>query len=210
MLRHAAAKSVKAVLVMLRKAGMPVIIVMDETKAAGHDKHPDLDHTKKGRHKDGTVHFEGQCSSKIVVKEEVAVHISNVGVVKGDKQADLVRKMLQNCIDLNIPTMFGKKHSFVLFDRGFYSADVMSAINDAGFEFIMHGIKNSRIKDAIEEHANEQRTAVSWYTMKSAEGKEFAFRLIINKNPRKTDLDNIAGRYYVFATTLKCKSYDEL
>ena len=138
-----------------------------------------------------------------------AVHISIIRAVKGDKQADLVRKMLQDCIDLGIPPMLGGKRSTVLLDRGFYSVDAMSAVNYAEFAFIMPGTKNVTIKDA-EEHASGQRPAVSSYTMKSAKGGKFAFRLIINRNPRNAKSKNIADRYYVFVTTLKCKSYNEL
>ena len=86
----------------------------------------------------------------------------------------------------------------------------MSVINDFVFAFTMPAVKNSRIKNAIEEHVKGQRPTVSWYAMKSAEGKEFAFRLIINKNLRKIDSDNIADRYYVFATMQICSIYEEL
>ncbi len=210
MLQHMAAEPVESAFDMLRKAGIPVIIAMDETLMPRYGKHKNTKHTKKSKPKDGTVHFEAYYTCRLIIKGAAAVHISIIRAVKGDKQADLVRKMLQDCIDLGIPAMLGGKRSTVLLDRGFYSVDAMSAINDAGFAFIMPAVKNGTIKDAINEHANEKRTAVSLHTVKSAEGKEFAFRLIINENPRKINSDNITDRYYVFATTLKCKRYDEL
>ena len=53
MLRHTAAESVISALDMLRKAGMPVIIAMDETLMPRHGKHKSTKHTKKSKPKDG-------------------------------------------------------------------------------------------------------------------------------------------------------------
>ena len=86
----------------------------------------------------------------------------------------------------------------------------MSAINDAGFAFIMPAVKNSRIKEAIKDYANGKRPAVSLFTMKSAKGKKFTFLLIINRNRKKAKSKNIVDRYYVSATTLRCRNYTEL
>ena len=53
MLRHTSAESVISALDMLRKAGMPVIIAMDETMMSRYGKHKSTKHTKKSKPKDG-------------------------------------------------------------------------------------------------------------------------------------------------------------
>ncbi len=159
---------------------------------------------------DGTAHFEGYQSGKLLFKEGAAVYTNCVMSVKGGKHVDLVRKMLRDCIDLGIPPMLGGKHSTVLLDGGFCSVDVMPAVNDAEFAFIMPAVKNAKIKAAIKEHAQGQRTAVLLLTIKSNEGRKLTFRLIITGNPKKPKSDSIFDRYHVFAATLKCKSCNEL
>ncbi len=75
---------------MLCKA---VIIVMNKTAIPRHDQHAHPNHTKKDKHKDETALFEVYHSSNLRIKE-AAVHTSSVMIVKGNKQADLVRKVL--------------------------------------------------------------------------------------------------------------------
>ena len=86
----------------------------------------------------------------------------------------------------------------------------MSVTNDAEFAFIMPAVKNSKIKAAIEKYARGKRPAVSQYTMKSSDGRELAFRLIVNRNPRKAKSKNIADRCNVFEAALKCSSCKKL
>jgi len=86
----------------------------------------------------------------------------------------------------------------------------MSAMQDPGFAFIMHAVRNTGIKRAIVEHASEKRPVVSPYTVQSEDGRKFTFRLIIKKNPKKHRSRNMFDRYLVFATTLRCRSYAEL
>ena len=209
MLRSAAADAVAYQIGLLQKQGRPAVIAMDGTKMSRHDGDPDMKHLINSKCGSGTAVFEERETVKAVFME-AALHAASCSMAKGGKRADSVRKMLQECIDLGILPEIGGKRGTVLLDRGYYSVDVMFVINDAEFAFVMPAVKNGTIKDAIKEHANEKRPAVSWHTMKSAESKEFAFRLIINKNPRKLNSDNAADRCYVFAAAVKCKSCDEL
>ena len=142
--------------------------------------------------------------------EGAAVYLGYTMAVKGDKQDDLMRKMLQDYVDLDILPMLGGKRSAVVLDRECCSVNILYATEDAEFAFIMPVVKNSKIKAAIEEHASGKRTVVSLYTIKSAKSREFAIRLIINKNLRRMSSDNLADRRCAFATALKYKRCDEL
>ena len=210
MLRYAAEEAAEYAAAMFQKNGEPAVIAMDETKIPRYDKKSNRKHLKKSKGEKGTVHFEVYLTCKIILKRLAAVHTGCSMVGKGDKHADLVRKMLEKCMDLGISPVLGGKRSRVLLDRGFYSVDVMYVIDDAGFAFIMPAVKNCGIKNAIDEHVQGQRPAVSWYTVKSAEGRKFTLQLFISKKPKKPKSDSIYDQYHVFATTLKCRSYAEL
>ena len=64
--------------------------------------------------------------------------------------------------------------------------------------------KDAEIKQAISEHAQAKRDAVSQYAF----GDGFRFNLVMESNPRKPDAKNIFDRHYVFATSMPCTDFD--
>jgi len=210
MLDHTVTKPAALAVGMLRRAGKAPILAIDEHKIPRYDKNPDMKYLKNSKYEKGTFTFEVYTTCKLVVKKGVAVHLAGNSTFRGDEQPDLVRKLLQKCIDQGVLPYIGGKRSTVLVDRGFYSAEVMSTIDDMGFAFIMPAVKNDGKKAAIAQYVQGQWPTVSLYKIKSADGKRFTFRLIIKKNPKKSDSDNIFDWYHVFATTLRCSSYAKL
>ena len=210
MLRSTVTDAVATEIDLLQKEGRPAILAMDGTKIPRHDENPDMNYLINSRSDSGTTVFEEHETTKLLSVGGAAVYTARCTMAKDGNRADNVRKMLKESVDLGILPMLGKKRSIVLLDRGYYSVNVMSVINNAGFAFIMPAVKNAKIKAAIKEYARGERPAVSQHIVKSSEGKEFAFWLIINRNPKKAKSKNIVDRYYVFATTLRCRSYKEL
>ena len=185
MLRSTVADAVTTELDLLQKEGRPAILAIDGTKIPRHDENPDMNHLTNSKRDSGTTVFEEHEAIKLLSVGGASVCTAHCTMAKDGNRADNVRKMLKESVDLGILPILGKRRSRVLLDRGYYSVDVMSVIEDTGFAFIVPAVKNAKIKAAIKEYARGERPAVSQHTMKSSEGKEFAFRLIINRNPKK-------------------------
>jgi len=170
MLRYSATKAVGVSVAVLYRAGMAPVLAIDEHKIHRYDGKPDMAHLVKSKRDRGTVNFEEYITCKLVSKTGPPVHTACSPVTRDGEQADLVRKLLQNCVDLGVPALLEKRRSTVLLDRGFFSVATMSALRDSKFAFIMPAVRNAGIKRAIVEHASGKRPAVSLYTIQSEDG----------------------------------------
>ena len=189
MLHSTVADAVATELDLLQKKGRPAILAIDGTKIPRHDENPDMNHLTNSKRDSGTTVFEEHETTKLLSVGEASVYTARCTMSKDGNRADNMRKMLKENVNLGILPMLGKKRSRVLLDRGYYSVDVMFVIDDAGFAFIMPAVKNAKIKAAIKEYARGERPAVSQHIVKSSEGKKFAFWLIINRNPKKSEIE---------------------
>ena len=102
MLRCTAEEAAEYAAAMFQKSGMPAVIAMDETEIPRYDKNKDPRYLKHSKGKKGTTYFEAYLTCKIMLKRMAAAHVGCTSVVQGDKLADLVRKMLEKCVDLGI------------------------------------------------------------------------------------------------------------
>ena len=209
MLHYTAAEAVGRQLCSLQRSHKAPVLAIDETKLPRYDKKTDIKHLVKSKRDRGTINYEQYMTCKLTSKAGADVHTACRMVTEGDKQADLVRNMLKKCAALGITPRLGSRRSIILLDRGFFSVDVMDAISEPGFAFIMPAVKTPGIKRAIVQRARGKRKAVSRYTMRSSDGKEFTFTLVIKKIPR-SKAKNVFDRYHVFATTVRCCSYRQL
>ena len=121
-------------------------------------------------------------------------------LTRGDFNVDFVRKFVQKLDGSRIMT------SLFLFDREFYSVDIMREMYRMGKRFLMPAIKNSRVQGAILAAHEAGRTAgscVHGFTIGNSNGLTASFNLvIIPSDCHKNEERPVIDRYVAFATNL--------
>ena len=184
--------TVKRALKMCR--GRAILAAMDKHLIPRHDK--DVTHLVKSKAKGGTTWFESYATMQIVDGPINAV-LCCLREIAGTKDIILMHKFTQFLAEN------GVKVRLLLLDRGFYSVDVMEALNQARYRFLMPAVKNRGIQKAIMEYHKEARKAVSRYEMKNKHGRSVRFMLVITRSDLYGKQDVGVLKWYVaFATNL--------
>ena len=188
MLRHTAG---------LARKGMQtrgILVAIDKHLIPRHDR-DNMMYLVYSKFKGGTYRFECYATMQAVGTKISAV-LGCFRVTRDDSEADFVRRFMRELGNHRI------RPRLLLVDREFYSVDVMSAIREFGNRFLMPAIKNTGVKKAITEHHRGKRDAVSRYTLRNSEGREFEFTLVMV--PSRTDEPDakVHEMYHAFATSL--------
>ena len=177
-----------------------VVVAIDKNKVPHYDKNPDTRYLVKSKYDKGTCTFQAFTTAKCVAGKK-SLHLGWELVTRDKFNPEFVRKIIKKCTDLRIGA------NLYLLDREYYSTDVMHTIQEMGKDFIIPAKKDSRIKQAIIEHAAGKREAVSKHTISNGITK-FTFNLVIVKAPVKKKKNKkekeklIYENYHVFATSL--------
>ena len=180
----------------LKKTGMlrgPATVAIDKHLIPRYDKRPDP-YLVGSKPKDGTTLFEGYCTVQSV-DESCRAQLGAVPVKSGDSLVSMVRKLLSNC------ARNGIRLRCVLLDREFFSTGVIHEIKRMHRTFLMPAKKTAGIKNAILEHVEGKRGAISPYTLRTQSGYSETFTLVIVPRPN-TRGSNIEDQYLAFATNL--------
>ena len=188
MLRHTARLARRG-----RQAGS-VLVAIDKHLIPRHDRDNML-HLVYSKSNGGTYRFECYATMQTVGTKIGAV-LGCFRVTRDDSDVDFVRRFMR---DLGHHRM---RPRLLLVDREFYSVDVMAAVRESGHGFLMPAIRNTGIKRAIKEHHAGTRGAVSRYTLRNSEGREFTFTLLICPSRMDDPGAKIHERYHAFATSL--------
>ncbi|MCY4491125.1 MAG: hypothetical protein OXC46_06645, partial [Thaumarchaeota archaeon] len=134
-----------------------------------------------------------------IVSGKMVMHIGIQLVTRGKFNPEFVRKTIQKCNKIRIGVQL------FLLDCEFYFTEVRRVVREFRKNSIISAKKDSRIKQAIIEHATGDRKAVSKYTISNGITK-FTFNLVIVKAPvkknKKEKEKRIYENYHVFATSL--------
>ena len=175
--------------------GAPVIAI-DKHKIAHYDRDPDMKFMVHSKKEAGTYTFESHMTARIVSgARELTLHSELV--TRSDFNPKFVRNSIKKC------TKYRLGAYLYLLDREFYATDVMRTIRELRRHYIIPAVKNKGIKQAISEHAQGKRDAVSRYTVSNGtESHRFNLIIIPSKCP---EAERIFDRYHAFATSLPCK-----
>lgn len=190
------------------QSGIAITLALDMHLISRYDKIFDKFHMVRSRGKNGTTRFEGYITAQQCAGNDCGadLHLGCLPLSKGARTADFVRKMLQ------IFKRNGLQIGLLLVDRGFYSAEMISMLQNKGIKFLMPAVKNSGVKKAIREYDEGKRRQVSEYVLKSRNVRtgngsavSAAFTLVIIKKDDKDceESDRVEDRYVVFATNIK-------
>ena len=90
---------------------------------------------------------------------------------------------------------------YVLLDRGFFSVDVIKALESLKLKYIMPAVKNDTIKQILKDNSNET-TYFLKYTMRSGK-KNATFNLMVKYDEKDKE-------YYTFATNFEIVYKDDI
>ena len=185
--------TIKIALRACRRAA--VLIAIDKHLIPRHDR-SGKENLVRSEAKGGTTWFESYATMQIVDGPINAV-LCCLREIAGTKDIILMHKFTQFLAEN------GVKVRLLLLDRGFYSVDVMEALNQARYRFLMPAVKNRGIQKAIMEYHKEARKAVSRYEMKNKHGRSVRFTLVITRSDLYGRQDVGVLKWYVaFATNL--------
>ncbi len=97
-------------------------------------------------------------------------------------------------IDLLLHAMKYVHIKYVLLDRGFFSVDVINALENLKIKYIMPAIKNDRIKQILKDNSSKTSYFLK-YTMRSGK-KNATFNLMVKYDEKDKE-------YYTFATNFE-------
>ena len=175
---------------MFRK---PVTVAIDKHFIPRYDKTDDP-YIVKSKSKSSTTTFEGYGTIQCV-DESCRAQIGCTPIRKGHSKADIVRKLVHDCIRNCI------KIRLVLLDREFFSTDVIHELKQNYCTFIIPARKTPGIKKAIIQYVDGNRESISQYTIRSASGHVESFTLVILPRPIVTK-SNLTDQYITFATNI--------
>jgi hypothetical protein len=186
-----------AILDELRKRGVfrkPVIAAIDLTDDPYYGEYNK--HLRRSRKERGTNLFYTYASFHIV-EDGRRITVFEIPVHQLDDHALIVERLVRAAMER------GVKIWVLLIDRGFYSVDVMSKLDELGVRYLMPAIKNERIKRAIQEHDNGLIPSMVKFSIRNAFEQQAFFGLMIYPRKGAKETDPVPERYIVFATNMR-------
>ena len=154
----------------------PIVAAIDEHDIPFHAKVMRTAWQIRNRKKKGTVKFNRIITISCVVDGQRIALAAEV-VCSKKEQAAVVKRLLKQCRDCGI------KISSILMDRGYYAADVIATVREAGIPMLMPAVKHKNIKEVIRKFDAGELDAVSTHTISSGKRTE-SFRLVILRRQR--------------------------
>lgn len=144
----------------------------------------------------GTDTAEGYITAKLIGCA-AALHVACLQVTRDCFNPDLIRRM---AAELRLCGIWPR---LALLDREFFSVGVMRALDDAGIKFLMPAVRNSRVREAVREHIEGRRAAVSRFSISASDGGgSFEFTLVILRTKKEiVGAEDMVDGYAVFATS---------
>ena len=195
------ARSVKR----LRRHGLlrgPVDIAIDFHDVCRYDEDPDMKFMRYSKHKNGT-HLFNTLASVHCVTEGARACLGVLVRTRETFPADAVAALLDMCGNNGIQIRT------LLLDREFYSAEIMSLLDERGINWLMPAVKTDTVKRAVSEFGVGKRGAVSVHSVGS--GLRAQFTLMIRPAEDGNDAREAAtgsrdgegeSAYHVFATNV--------
>ena len=163
---------------------------------------------KGGKKKAGTTWFY-QFASIIIIKENFRFTLAVRPVLPFNEAVDIVKWLINKAKEVI-------KIDYMEMDRGFFNKKVINYLIQQKYKFLMPGVKNNRIKEAIlqfHEGQGEQCFKYKFKNSKSSEiNEEFNIFMIKNDNKeskkqkKSRNTQNSLNLYHVFATNTLIRS----
>ena len=146
------------------------------------------------KHKNGTSYCYKYATIDIVEKNQRFTLKAIPLTPLSNDNATIVSDLLQHamkCVHIK----------YVLLDRGFFSVDVIKALESLKLNYIMPAIKNDKIKQVLKNNSNKTSYFLK-YTMSSGK-KNATFNLMVKYDEKDKE-------YYTFATNFKIVYKDDI
>ena len=147
------AKSVSLTRGVLTNKFGKIVVAIDKNNIPHYDKIPNMKYMVHSKYDQGTTLFQSFMTAKIV-SGKMVMHIGIQLVTRGKFNPEFVRKTIQKCNKIRIGVQL------FLLDCEFYFTEGRRVVREFRKDSIISAKKDSRIKQAIIEHATGDRKAV--------------------------------------------------
>lgn len=153
--------------------------------------------------KNGTAYFDAYMTAHSI-GPGYEIPLSNTRLKQGDKMDIILYENIKKI------KRAGIRPSLYLLDRGFFSVACMLVIVRSGGDYIMPVPKNPRIIERMEQRHRGKIPAATRYTMENDEFGSVSSNLLIVKKDGCKESDPVAEQYVAFATSLPCRTREDL